>query len=60
VPASVEVCTLLHKSKPGEELRTHARFIGFNQPPPGFVVGYGFDQDGWYRGLPFIALKEEV
>jgi hypoxanthine phosphoribosyltransferase len=59
IPTSVEVCTLLHKSKPGEELRTHARFIGFNQPPPGFVVGYGFDQGEWYRGLPFIALKEE-
>ena len=51
--ASVQICVLLSK----KVKRTHpvkARWIGFTIPPR-FVLGYGLDFEGQYRGLPEIV-----
>jgi len=51
-PRSLEVCVLLHKRTSG--LETEPRWVGF-EAPPSFLVGYGLDQGGRYRNLPFIG-----
>ena len=57
-PASVSVCTLLHK--PGNNVRVaQIEYVGFNIPN-NFVVGYGLDYHGYYRNLPYIAQVEEL
>ena len=57
-PASVKVCTLLHK--PTNNIKVaKIDFIGFNIPNQ-FVVGYGLDYHGYYRNLPYIATLEEI
>lgn len=52
-PASLEVCTLLHKHEAGD-LRYEPRWIGFDAPSE-FLVGYGLDHAEDFRHLPFIA-----
>ena len=55
-PASVKVCTLLHK--PGNNVRlSNLEYVGFDIPND-FVVGYGLDYQGYYRNLPHIAQVE--
>jgi len=52
-PASVKRCVLLEKS----ERRTddvEVDYVGF-QIPDEFVIGYGMDYAGMYRGLHYIA-----
>ena len=57
-PASVSVCTLLHK--PGNNVKVaQIDYVGFNIPND-FVVGYGLDYHGYYRNLPYIAQVEEL
>ncbi len=58
-PASLEVCTLLDKdARRIADLQVAYR--GFRIPDR-FVVGYGLDLGGRFRGMPFIAtLKDEV
>lgn len=51
-PASLEVCTLLHKRL--AEPLLEPRFVGFDAPPK-FLVGYGLDYAEDYRHLPYIA-----
>lgn len=50
--ASVQVAVMLDKQKP--DAIAHADFVGF---PIGndFVIGYGMDDAGRYRGLPYIG-----
>lgn len=52
-PKSLKVCTLL--SKPDVHImRNDIDYVGFEISRE-FVVGYGLDLDGLYRGLPYIA-----
>jgi len=54
-PASLEVCTLLHKRLDGVEgVEPEPRWIGFDAPND-FLVGYGLDYAEDFRHLPYIA-----
>ncbi|KPJ91873.1 MAG: hypoxanthine phosphoribosyltransferase [Gemmatimonas sp. SG8_17] len=55
-PASLEICTLLHKRLGRTVLEP--RFVGFDAPAK-FLVGYGLDFDEEFRHLPFIASLKE-
>ena len=55
-PASVKVCTLLHKPSNNVKI-SNIEYVGFNIPNE-FVVGYGLDYQGYYRNLPYIAQLE--
>lgn len=56
-PASIEVCSLLHKHGP---TALPIRYVGFECPDE-FVVGYGLDFAGKYRNLPMIgALRPDL
>ena len=50
--ASVQVAVMLDKQRP--EAVAKADFVGFNIGND-FVVGYGMDDAGRYRGLPYIG-----
>jgi hypoxanthine phosphoribosyltransferase len=52
-PASIRICTLLHKPANNIKLST-IDYCGF-EIPNDFVVGYGLDWQGYYRNLPYIA-----
>lgn len=59
-PASIEVCTLLHKEVPKRHTEISIRYAGF-QIPDEFVVGYGLDYREYLRNLPMIGvLKPEI
>jgi hypoxanthine phosphoribosyltransferase len=51
-PATLEVCTLLHKRL--ESLEQEPRWVGFDAPND-FLVGYGLDYAEDFRHLPYIA-----
>lgn len=51
-PASLEVCTLLHKRL--TRLPRDARWVGF-EAPGDFLVGYGLDFGEDFRHLPYIG-----
>ena len=51
-PASVELCTLLHKRL--VRLPKEARWVGFDAPEE-FLVGYGLDFAEDFRHLPYIG-----
>ena len=51
-PASLEVCTLLHKRL--VRLEREARWVGFDAPED-FLVGYGLDFAEDFRHLPYIG-----
>ena len=51
-PASLDVCTLLHKRLVA--LEHEARWVGFDCPNE-FLVGYGLDHAENFRHLPYIA-----
>lgn len=51
-PASLEICTLLHKRL--VRLQKDARWVGF-EAPGDFLVGYGLDFDEDFRQLPYIG-----
>ena len=53
--ASVRVACLLDKKARRTEKQVHIDFGGFDCPNE-FVVGYGMDFAGHYRGLPFIGV----
>ena len=52
-PASVKLCSLLHKPERAERQVT-IDYLGFTIPNK-FVVGYGLDMAQKYRNLPFIG-----
>jgi len=56
-PRSLEVCTLLDKIE-RRQVEVTLDYVGFVIPDR-FVVGYGFDLAGHYRGLPEIHALEE-
>ena len=55
-PASVKVCTLLHKPA-RSRIEVPIDFLGFTIDDK-FVVGYGLDWAQRYRNLPFIGVVE--
>ena len=56
-PRSLKVCTLLDKIE-RRQVELTLDYVGFVIPDR-FVVGYGFDLGGQYRGLPEIRALEE-
>lgn len=53
-PASVRLCTLLHKPA-GSRVKVPIEYVGFTVPDR-FVVGYGLDHDGVHRNLPYVGV----
>lgn len=54
-PASVKVCTLLHKPA-RTRVEVPIDYVGFEIPDQ-FVVGYGLDYKSRLRNLPFIGVN---
>jgi hypoxanthine phosphoribosyltransferase len=52
-PATLEICTLLHKHVATDLIR-EPRWVGFDAPHE-FLIGYGLDHSEDYRNLPFIG-----
>ena len=55
-PASIKLCSLLHKPERAERQIT-IDYLGFTIPNK-FVVGYGLDISQQYRNLPFIGFVQ--
>lgn len=56
-PLSIKICVLLNKqSRRIKDIK--ADYIGFNIPDE-FVVGYGMDYNGKYRGLSHISIMKQ-
>jgi hypoxanthine phosphoribosyltransferase len=55
-PRSLRTCALLDKVE-RRQVEVPLEYVGFAIPDH-FVVGYGFDLGGLYRGLPDIHVKE--
>lgn len=55
-PQSIRVATLLKKPKQKQQVKVD--FVGFHIPDI-FVYGYGLDNNGLYRNLPYIFFNEE-
>jgi hypoxanthine phosphoribosyltransferase len=53
-PASVRTCVLLDKPD-ARKVNVTIDYVGFSIPNE-FVVGYGLDFNGEYRGLPYIGV----
>ena len=57
---SVRICTLLDKPH-RREVEIAVDYVGFENIPDEFVVGYGLDYKEYYRNLPYIGvLKPEI
>ena len=56
-PASIRICTLLYKEV-DPAIKKLIDYIGFEIPKE-YVVGYGMDDSGLYRSLPYIAIKRD-
>lgn len=52
-PKRLRICTLLDKIE-RREVPVDLDYVGFTIPNE-FVVGYGLDQAGFYRNLPYLA-----
>jgi hypoxanthine phosphoribosyltransferase len=55
-PRSLHVCVLIDKVE-RRTVDVAVDYVGFTIPNV-FVVGYGFDYDGLYRNLPYVAALE--
>jgi len=55
-PQSIKVCTLLDKQEK-RIVPFEADYIGF-VISDAYVLGYGMDDNGNYRNLPYIAYKD--
>lgn len=59
-PASIKVCVMLEKQRPGAPAVAKADYVGFAIPDE-FVVGYGLDYDGYYRNHPeIVTLRQDA
>jgi hypoxanthine phosphoribosyltransferase len=56
-PKSLEIVALLNKRE-NREIDLNIEYIGF-EIPNRFVIGYGLDEAGMFRGLPYVAVKSE-
>lgn len=52
-PKSLKVCTLLSKPEV-HAMHNKIDYVGFEVSKE-FVIGYGLDLDGYYRGIPYLA-----
>lgn len=52
--ASAKICVLVRKAT-GRSADVEADYVGFEASAEDFLVGYGMDDDGRRRGLPFIG-----
>jgi len=52
---SARICVLVRKAT-GRSADIDADFVGFEANADDFIVGYGMDDDGKKRGLPFIGV----
>lgn len=52
-----KICVLVRKAT-GRSADIDADFVGFEAAAEDFIVGYGMDDDGRTRGLPFIGVME--
>jgi hypoxanthine phosphoribosyltransferase len=57
-PLSLRVCVLVDKIE-RRKVEVPVDYVGFTIPNV-FVVGYGFDYDGLYRNLPYVAALDGV
>jgi hypoxanthine phosphoribosyltransferase len=57
-PRSLRVCVLVDKIE-RRKVDVAVDYVGFTIPNL-FVVGYGFDHDGLYRNLPYVAVLDGV
>jgi hypoxanthine phosphoribosyltransferase len=55
-PGSLRVCVLVDKIE-RRKVDVSIDYVGFTIPNV-FVVGYGFDHEGLYRNLPYVAALE--
>jgi hypoxanthine phosphoribosyltransferase len=55
-PRSLRVCVLVDKVE-RRKVDIGVDYVGFTIPNV-FVVGYGFDHEGLYRNLPYVAALE--
>jgi hypoxanthine phosphoribosyltransferase len=55
-PRTLKVCVLVDKIE-RRKVDVTIDYVGFTIPNI-FVVGYGFDHDGLYRNLPYVAVLE--
>jgi hypoxanthine phosphoribosyltransferase len=55
-PRTLRVCVLVDKIE-RRKVDIGVDYVGFTIPNV-FVVGYGFDHDGLYRNLPYVAALE--
>ena len=52
--AAVKTCVLVKKLT-GHAEDLHCDYIGFEAGPDDFLVGYGMDDDGRLRGVPYLG-----
>ena len=57
-PRSLRVCVLTDKIE-RRQVDVAVDYVGFTIPNV-YVIGYGFDHDGLYRNLPYVAVLEGV
>ncbi|MCB2098208.1 MAG: hypoxanthine phosphoribosyltransferase [Parvularculaceae bacterium] len=55
--AAAKIAVLVRKAT-GRSADIDADFVGFEAAADDFIVGYGMDDDGRRRGLPFIGVVE--
>ena len=55
-PRTLRVCVLVDKIE-RRKVDVAVDYVGFTIPNV-FVVGYGFDYEGLYRNLPYVAALE--
>lgn len=53
--ASAKICVLVRKDT-GRSADIEADYVGFEAAAEDFIVGYGMDEDGRKRGLPYIGV----